>query len=187
MIVDDPKELERLEMARCQPGLCLMGFSLWKTLDEIWACHFQDIEVRPDVFFIERGPLACIQPDFPRPTIYVHNILNHPTTPRIVINLICKHELLHLRIPPELVNGHLKQHPPGFREAEESLTLDWAEAWHWLFRARGRWLKPRPRLERIDVRRSWTEIWSTSEFPRKGANRLFRRLELEPSTGKLYL
>jgi hypothetical protein len=164
-----------------------MNFSLWETLDEIWARHFQDVDVRPDGFFVERGPLACVQLNLPKSTIYVHSILNHPSTPKIVIDLICKHELLHLRIPPRLVKGRLKQHPPEFSEAEASLTPERAEAWSWLSRARGSWLRPRPRLERIDVVRGWTKVWDTSEFPQEEADRYFTRLRLELGTGRLYL
>ena len=165
MILSDLNELEKLDAARCHPGLCLMGFSLVETLQGIWDQDFHDIKVLPDVFSIEHGPLACIHSHPSKSTIYVHSILNHPATPKAVISLICKHELLHLRIPPRIVKGHLRQHPPEFWEAEKSVAPEHDEAWDWIWRARGRWLRLRPRLERIDVLRGWKRVWDTRDLP----------------------
>ena len=166
-----------------------MNFSLVETLQNLWTSHFEDIKILPEVFFIDRGPLACIYLQTGRPTIYVHSLLNHPATPKAVISLVCKHELLHVRIPPREVEGRLRQHPPEFWEAERSLAPEQNEAWEWVWRARGQWLRLRPRLERIDVRRNWKEVWDTRDWPVKTEDIFPKslRVELMRSKGRFYL
>ena len=189
MILDDLREFEKLDSARSQPRLCLMHFSLVETLQDVWTRYFRDAGFLPEIFFIDRGPLACICPRLGRSTIYVHNLLNHPDTPKTVIGWICKHELLHLRIPPRIVKGRLRQHPPEFWEVEDSLAPERCDAWEWLWRERGRWLKLRSRLERIDVRRNWKEVWDTKDLPARVEDVLPQRLRIElmEATGRFYL
>jgi hypothetical protein len=51
-------------------------------------------------------------------------VLNHPQTPRSVVEFILCHEMLHLVLPPRDVSGHLKTHPPEFWEAENRVEAD---------------------------------------------------------------
>jgi hypothetical protein len=190
MTILDPRQWESLETARVQPYLCLVNFSLRDTLETVRAEYFPEIQNAPAIYFVNRGSLACICTGSAEPTIYVHAILNHPNTPVEVITAICKHELLHLRIRPREINGRMRQHPPEFWDAEKSLTPELSQAWDWIWRRRRHWLKNRPRLERIDVRRNWREIWDSDQLPSRLVDfysKKRERIEFMLSEGGLYL
>ena len=140
--------------------LAFLSFSLQDTLEGIRSQHFPAIASAPNAYFVYHGPLACTWIDSEKSAIYIHAILNHQETPLYVISLICKHELLHHQIVPREINGLRQQHPPEFWEAEKAIAPERDQAWGWIWETRWNWLKPRPRLERIDVRRNWREVWN---------------------------
>lgn len=155
------REHWRWERARQAPTLSYLTFSLTETLEQVRSELFRDLRHRVDICFVGQGALGCIcQTTHDTATIYIHAILNHPDTPRDVISLICKHELLHLEIPPRPVNGVRRQHPPEFCEREREIAPELDDVWEWIWSTRWPWLKPRPRLERIDVSRKWKEVWN---------------------------
>lgn len=89
----DKPELLKLERARAQPHLSFTPYSVTETLEDIRSEHFPDIRKPVNIYFVNRGPLACIGDRGASATIYIHQILNHSDTPLDVIHLICKHEL----------------------------------------------------------------------------------------------
>jgi hypothetical protein len=95
-------------------------------------------------------------------TIFIHQVFNHADTPIEVIDLICKHELLHLRIPPIIEGKKEIQHPPEFWEAEREICPERNLAWSWIWINLDGCLKKRPRLERIDVLPAWKRKWCTT-------------------------
>ena len=160
MLLTDIKEARKLARAREQPNLCFVRFSITDTLAAIKAAHFPDLTAEIAIHFVSLGPLACVYAEETEPVIYVHQLLNHQETPLTVISHICKHELLHLRMPSVKVNGKWIHHPPAFWAAEKALCLERKKAWAWIWTNLGGCLKRRPRLERIDVLRDWKDIWS---------------------------
>jgi hypothetical protein len=55
MIVEEKREWRRLEMARLQPKLCFLNFSLRETLQHVRLQHFPGIKSDPKVYFVDRG------------------------------------------------------------------------------------------------------------------------------------
>ncbi len=183
-ILTDLKERRRLAQARRQPHLWFTPFSVPEILERVRAEHFP--EAPPDVglFSVNRGPLACIEVGESSPTIYVHQVLNHAETPEEVFTLICKHELLHLRIEPALEGKRLNQHPSAFWEAEKTIAPERRLAWCWIWENLGDCLRRRPRLERIDVQPRWPEVWSRQMCDLSFCRDLLRRTDkaFEPSS-----
>jgi hypothetical protein len=148
-----------LREARNRPCLNFLPFSPADVLAEVRSAYFRDLTCHVGIHFVERGPLACVCTDG-QADIYVHQVLNHDQTPRDVILLVCKHSLLHLRIPPVEKDGELMQHPPEFWEAEKAICPERTRAWAWIWTNLDACLKRRPRLERIDVLPMWKKVWN---------------------------
>jgi hypothetical protein len=73
----------------------------------------------------------------------------------------------------------VRHHPPEFWEAEESTAPERVQAWEWLLRARRRWIRTRPRLERTDVLHNWREVWEAEVLPGRIENLLSKDLRIE--------
>lgn len=156
----DMREQRRLARERLRPHLWFTSFSVPDVLDQVRKEHFPEISAEIPIYAINRGPLVCIAVDDSSSTIYVHQLLNHSDTPREVFSLICKHELLHLRITPRFDGKRTIQHPPEFWKAEEAMAPERRIAWAWIWGNLGVCLKIRPVLERIDVRSNWKKTWN---------------------------
>lgn len=159
MILTDDAEMKRLARARVQPHLCFTPYSIVDRLAVARESHFSDIRHQVDIHFVNRGPLACICYKEAAANIYIHQVLNHDDTPIEVVDMICNHELLHLRIAPIEVDGKSIQHPPEFWTAEREVSPWREDAWLWIWKNLWRCLKIRPRLERIDVLPCWKKVW----------------------------
>lgn len=160
MIVSDIAESVKLQRARVQPNLSFTPFALEVVAQSVRNRCFPEIKRHIECFFVERGPLACIEiPVSPGvPVVYFHNILNHQETPLEVIGLICKHELLHMLIPPREVDGRKKDHPPELWDSEKAIAPERTICWLWININLGIYLKRRPRLERMDVLPGWRKL-----------------------------
>ena len=174
-----------METARRQPNLCFLPFAIDETLASIQASLFPEVSCPVGIFFVERGPLACVMLAEETADIYVHQVLNHGETPPEVISLICKHELLHLRIPPTEHDGVVVQHPSCFWEAERALCPERTAAWAWIWENLWDCLILRRKQERIDVRRRWKEVWGRPKVTiaecRESRSRGDRETSLEES------
>ena len=159
-IITEFNEAMKLERCRRQPNLEFVPFSVPTLLGNIKSSLFPDVTHSVKVFFVARGPLACVVHDDSRATIYAQQLLNHVDTPQEVMTLILKHELLHLQIPPRTIDEKEVVHPPEFWDAERSIAPERGRAWRWIWLNFMSCLKRRPRLERIDVLPSWKRVWS---------------------------
>jgi tetratricopeptide (TPR) repeat protein len=119
-------------------------------LEEARSTHFPDLTCRVSIHFVDRGPLACVCPGNEAANIYIHQLLNHDQTPREVIGMICKHELLHLRIPPVANDGEVLMHPPAFWVAERAICPEHKRVWAWIWTNLGLCLKHQPKLSIAD-------------------------------------
>lgn len=160
MLLRDIVEARLLREARGRAGLCFLPFSPVELLGEVRSAHFPELGGRIGIHFVERGPLACVCHDDDQADLYVHQVLNHDQTPREVVSLICKHLLLHLRVPPREVDGVMVQHPPEFWEAERAISPERTRAWAWVWTNLDACLKRRPKQERIDVLPTWKKVWN---------------------------
>ena len=161
-LLQDDNEQWKLEQARIQPYLWFTPFSVLDILEQVRSEHFPELSGTVRMYCVNRGPLACVGAEESSATIYLHQILNHGDTPVEVVSTICKHELLHTRIPPVVKGKRTIQHPPEFWEAERVMTPERSAAWSWIWINLGLYLKKRPRLERIDVLWNWRERWHGS-------------------------
>ena len=150
----------KLRNSRAQPNLWFTPYSVPKRLRDIHSKFFPDIPHEVEIYSVNRGPLACICESDSSATIYIHQVLNHGDTPIEVVDLFCKHELLHLRIPPVVKNTKRIQHPPEFWEEERRICPERNLAWDWIWHNHWACLKRRPRLEKVDVLPNWRKVWS---------------------------
>ncbi|MGI8908246.1 MAG: hypothetical protein ACR2IE_17370 [Candidatus Sumerlaeaceae bacterium] len=178
MIITDGRMLEKLERMRAQPFIPWIKWDLVAMLAEIRREHFPELATEVDTWFVRQPTLACIttREGSPQATIYIHNILNHPDTPREVFSMILKHELLHLLIPPMEVDGKRVQHPEEFWEAEHRIAPERQDGWLWIRVTFWHYLRERPKLECIQVKRGWEARWSEPHMSVEEAKRLFGRL-----------
>ncbi|MDA0590351.1 MAG: DUF45 domain-containing protein [Planctomycetota bacterium] len=156
----DLKTAARVQRARKQPALCFVDVDLPELLKELLAGQFADIDQSVRVSFVSEGPLACIDPGQPA-HIYIHQVLNHPDTPREVIRYVLQHELLHLRIPSDGDDAH----PPAFRDAEKRLCPDMGKAWGWMLVNLGQFTRKDSSRQQITVGRNWRDIWRREGRP----------------------
>src|SRR5947199_378138 len=113
-ILIDSDRIRLLEKACRRPNLCFLPFSPSELLSTIHDELFPDVRYRIRHCFVDRGPLACITATNDGYAIYTHQLLNHPDTPRELMSMIVKHELLHLRVPSVLQDGVWESHPLQF-------------------------------------------------------------------------
>lgn len=159
-LISDHREARRLAEALSKPSLPFLGFSITELFAGIRAEWFPEISLPVHVFFVHRGPLACIVAEDARATIYIHQILNHSETPVEVMRHILKHELLHLRIRHREIDGKQTYHPPEFWEAERAISQERSAAWCWIWINLNDCIRLRRKEERIGVRSNWKSVWS---------------------------
>ena len=145
--------------ARRRPCLELVSVSMRNLLAEIRQELFPEITHSIAIKFVDSGPLACIWHDDSLAEICIHQLLNHYDTPREVLSMIVKHELLHLRIPPVVVQGREIQHHPEFVAAQASICPELDATWCWLSANFADCLIVRRQREGIDVRSKWKTAW----------------------------
>jgi len=157
----DFKELARLRKARNQPCLPMTGFELHTELEMVRSRYFPQLTQRLSCFYVDHGALACIALDMETglAEIFVHQILNHPDTPRAVATFICKHELLHLVVRPREIDGRQISHPPEFWEHEARFAPEKDLVWGWIYINFYECLRENRDKERITVTSRWKRLW----------------------------
>ncbi|GAB4325226.1 MAG: hypothetical protein Kow0010_07650 [Dehalococcoidia bacterium] len=119
-----------------QPVPSLLGYSLTVMLEEVRAAHFPELaDDQFEVRFCAERPLAYVMRHFMGPgkhLVAFHAVLNHPQTPKEVLRFIGKHELLHLVVPPRLVDGTYESHPPEFWKHEAAIGPERWAVWAWI-------------------------------------------------------
>ena len=183
MIVESFRKLRLLHEARIQPSLPTIPY-VSETFNEVKSTYFPNVTIPVRFFFVRRGPLACIAIQSFNSTIYLHEVINHINTPLNVMGFIFKHEILHIEITPRIIDGKEKQHPPEFWEQEKVIAPERRNAWEWIWLNLGDCLMVRPKLEGIDVRTNWKELWRNREVT---ADELRRWWEKEKAKEKMYV
>ena len=153
--------LERIHIARISPEVSLLSFPLEDLLGEMRAQHFGELSRGVTIHFVREGSLACIDSSQERAAIYVHALLNHPETPVEIMRFICKHELLHLVVPPREINGKMVSHTPEFFQREATISPESTDVWIWLIVHFHGCLRRRWKEEKTDVLRTWKKYMNS--------------------------
>lgn len=144
---------------RCRPHLPMLAFDAQAVLRETVRNFDPQPPLPVHLFFSKQDNLACIQHWDDQAVIFIHVLLNHPTTPLPVYRHIILHELVHLAVPPETVKGREVAHPPAFWEMEARVCPDRSRVWAWVHFNFDACLQVQKRKERILVRRKWTRFY----------------------------
>lgn len=152
-----------------QPEFRVVAFDMDALLGEMRALVIPDDPRPVKVFFLVQPTLACIEIMDDRAHIKIHAALNHRRTPVEVMRYVLKHELLHMKIRPELIDGKEIGHPPAFWEAEEALVPERRVGGAWLGAAFYPCLKIEKKKERIIVKRCWPDCMSQKWYEISGA------------------
>ena len=114
--------------------LPFLSFSIAELAEEVRRERFPEITEIPSICFGKMKRLAFCQINAePKPLVVISSLLNHGTTPRVLIKCILTHEFLHLLIPSREVDGKMSAHPPEFFERERELCPNMSAAWVWFF------------------------------------------------------
>lgn len=138
--------------------LCWLQFDAFGLLERVRDLVPDLPEKRVQLTIENTKTLAHISASSDVPVLTLHPILNHETTPETVIEYIFQHELVHLVVPPRVVDGRLRTHPPEFIELETTLCRNRSAAWTWLSWYFGSCLLPDKDAERVIVRRGWRKL-----------------------------
>ena len=117
---------------------------------------FPTVSISPEVIFTNGSFLGCIShtPPEPESLVCLHEILNSPDVPEQVFRHILTHELIHLVVAPQEVDGQVTTHPPVWR-LESDLCPDRSWIWDWLWEQFGSCLMIDRKNECIKVKRDW--------------------------------
>jgi hypothetical protein len=104
--------------------------------------------------------LACIRWEQGKPggDIFFHSLFNRPDVPQQVIEHVLRHELLHLKIRPRMIDDKLVHHPPEFWEAEQALAPWKSASWGWMVLAFWEVIKTDVPNECTWVKKSWRKL-----------------------------
>jgi len=87
----------------------------------------------PDICFAATRFVACIAVAKPlRPCIVINSVFNHAQLPLEVALTMIKHELIHLAVPPLMINARRISHPPEFWETERKVSPACGRTWAYI-------------------------------------------------------
>jgi hypothetical protein len=162
MIITDPKRVRRLRAARRSPYLPMRTFDIQTLCKKIAKAHFPDLRLPVFVSFVEDETLACVVNETDRADIFIHVLMNDPSTPRQVFHHVLTHELIHLIVPYETINGKEVSHTPTFWLHETRLVPERSVSWTWIWRSFGRCLRRDHKNERMCVTKNWKSYANSS-------------------------
>jgi hypothetical protein len=150
----------RQELKRRESYLPMIGYDIHALCAEIKRSRFPSHSLPPVLAtFCENDTLACVCPTEHRIDIYIHLVLNFPSTPVQVFRLILTHELLHIVIPSEMVDGKVVHHTGAFRREEKRMCPEISQAWTWLWTNFGPCLRRDKKEEVTVVKRNWKQFY----------------------------
>lgn len=156
MIWEGDRAQRALRRTRDRPELPLTPFDPTEVLEQMRVERVPEVTRPVPCFIGDISPLACMIPDGEGSgTVLIHSILNNPHTPLMVMKLIATHELLHLVVPHEEIEGKWVSHPPAFWTLENERCPEKKEAWRWIYTRFRFELTVDKEQEAIFVRRNW--------------------------------
>ncbi len=115
-------------------GLC---FDLAEVFETVNQQHFAGVVSRPQLGWSpQRARTLLGHYDPHHHAIVLSRLLDHPRVPRLVVDFVMYHEMLHIQIPVVQRGARRSIHPPEFRAAERQFPA-YAEAKAFLKRMHG--------------------------------------------------
>ena len=115
-------------------GVC---FDLVEVFETVNQQHFAGVVSRPQLGWSpQRARTLLGHYDPHHHAIVLSRLLDHPRVPRLVVDFVMYHEMLHIQIPVVQRGARRSIHPPEFREAERQFPA-YAEAKAFLKRLHG--------------------------------------------------
>ncbi len=94
-------------------------FDLEQIFDELNLRFFGGLMIRPRLSWSTRPSRTTLGHwDPAHQAIVISKYLDRPSTPRLVLEYVMYHEMLHLRYPSRACGGRRQVHTPEFRQAE---------------------------------------------------------------------
>jgi predicted metal-dependent hydrolase len=107
-------------------------YDLAKLFDQLNARYFAGKLERPQLSWSPRRTRRVLgHHDHAHQTIIISSTLDHPRIPRLVVEYVLYHEMLHVKHPPRVIAGRNSYHGAQFRE-EERRFEGFDEALNWL-------------------------------------------------------
>lgn len=147
-----------------QPCLSWVSFDLRAVLERLRRERVAVCRREVTIFFVVQEPLACITTAEAMAEIRIHPLLNSPETPLLVFQHVLTHELLHLVVPPRVIDGKRVVHPPEFFEEERTLAPEWHDSSNWIRGNFYRYLKDDKKRQCVLVRKRWEEAMYRPRF-----------------------
>ena len=155
VVITDVEKARRLKRKRAQGYLPMVSFDVDELCAEVARLVLPLGAPRINVSFCETDTLACITKLQDGASIYIHVLLNEGTTPVQVCRYIIAHELFHIVVPPETIDGRQVYHTETFWSHEAQAIPERAQAWTWILVNFGSCIRRDERNERTIVKRSW--------------------------------
>ena len=115
-------------------GVC---FDLAEVFETVNQQHFAGVVSRPQLGWSpQRARTLLGHYDPHHHAIVLSRLLDHPRVPRLVVDFVMYHEMLHIQIPVVQRGARRSIHPPEFRAAERQFPA-YAEAKAFLKRLHG--------------------------------------------------
>ena len=115
-------------------GVC---FDLVEVFETVNQQHFAGVVSRPQLGWSpQRARTLLGHYDPHHHAIVLSRLLDHPRVPRLVVDFVMYHEMLHIQIPVVQRGARRSIHPPEFRAAERQFPA-YAEAKAFLKRLHG--------------------------------------------------
>ncbi len=179
MIITDIKKVQKLKAARRSPYLPMLTFDIQSFCGELVKVHFPTLHMPITVSFTEELTLACVAHDDDRADILIHVLMNDPSTPCQVFSHILTHELIHLIVPKETINGKETFHTPTFWLHESRLVPERLCSWTWIWHNFGRCLRSDQKAEATYVKRNWKKYANTPRLAWEECKRIQPSAEIE--------
>jgi hypothetical protein len=120
-----PEVLDASDSARRRRGYKMVTsprgrfYDLEEVFDELNARYFEGALVRPRLSWSQGKTRRVLgHHDYVHGTIIVSRTLDSTAIPRLVLEYVLYHEMLHVKHPPRLVGGRTIYHGPEFRADE---------------------------------------------------------------------
>ncbi len=159
MIITDIQKRFRLEKERSQPYLPMLPYDIQIVCNEVVQSGFPSVSFPAiNVFFCKIETLACICPREDRADIFVHVLLNDKSTPLQVCQHIVAHELVHLVVPPETIDGRQVAHTGTFWRHEARVSPYRLRSWAWIHFNLSSCIRRDQKSERTVIKRNWKQF-----------------------------
>lgn len=182
MIITDPVKIRKLVRARRTPYLPMLSFDIHSICADVLKTNFPGLDMPINIYFVEDIALACIVNKNDSADIFIHVLLNDPSTPIQVCKHIVTHELIHLIAPCEMINGKEVSHTPAFWQHEMQMVPERSISSVWIWRNFFLCLRRNKQEEGIRVKKNWKTFANKNRLPWEYFKKWAASFELDEKT-----